>query len=155
MQRTIEKVSFDMPVQPKALKVAAYTRVSSGKDEMLHSLSAQISYYNDMIQKHPGWIYAGVYSDEAKTGTKESRPGFQKMIRDCKAGKIDLVIVKSISRFARNTVTMLETVRELRGLGVDIFFEKQNIHTLSSEGELMLTILASYAQEESFSAREN
>lgn len=155
MDRIIEKVHFDMPVQPKATRVAAYARVSSGKDAMLHSLSAQISYYSEMIQSRPGWLYAGVYSDEALTGTKENRRGFQALLEDCRAGKIDMVIVKSISRLARNTVTLLETVRELRSYGVDVYFEEQNIHTLSSEGELMLTILASYAQEESLSVSEN
>ncbi len=122
---------------------------------MLHSLSAQAGYYSKMITQHPGWQFAGVYADEAMTGTKENRLGFQNLLKDCRNGKIDLVIVKSISRLARNTVTLLETVRELKSLGVDVFFEEQNIHTLSSEGELMLTILAGYAQEESLSASEN
>lgn len=155
MDRIIEKVAFGVPTQPKAKRVAAYARVSSGKDAMLHSLSAQISFYNEMIQKHPGWLYAGVYSDEALTGTKDTREGFQSLLADCRQDKIDMVIVKSISRLARNTVTLLESVRELKSLGVDIYFEEQNIHTLSSEGELMLTILASYAQEESLSVSEN
>ena len=155
MDRIIEKVRFDAPVQPKAKRVAAYARISSGKDAMLHSLSAQISYYSGMIQEHPGWLYVGVYSDEALTGTKDNRSGFQLLLADCRAGKIDMVLVKSISRLARNTVTLLETVRELKTLGVDVYFEEQNIHTLSSEGELMLTILASNAQEESLSVSEN
>lgn len=155
MDRIIEKMRFDVPTQPKAKRVAAYARVSSGKDAMLHSLSAQISYYSEMIQEHPGWLYVGVYSDEALTGTKDNRGGFQLLLADCRAGKIDMVLVKSISRLARNTVTLLETVRELKSLGVDVYFEEQNIHTLSSEGELMLTILASYAQEKSLSVSEN
>ena len=155
MDRIIERITFDVPKRPKATRVAAYARVSTGKDAMLHSLSAQISCYSEMIQTHPGWIYAGVYSDEAMTGTKDKRGGFQSLLADCRAGKIDMVIVKSISRLARNTVTLLETVRELKSLGIDVYFEEQNIHTLSSEGELMLTILASYAQEESLSASEN
>lgn len=155
MERIIEKRFIGGPKQPKATRVAAYARVSSGKDAMLHSLSAQVSRYSDLIQTHPGWLYVGVYSDEAKTGTKDTRPGFQSLLADCRAGKIDLVLVKSISRLARNTVTLLETVRELRGLGVDVYFEEQNIHTLSYEGELMLTILASYAQEEARSVSEN
>ena len=136
-------------------RVAAYARVSSGKDAMLHSLSAQVSYYSDLIQNHDDWLYVGVYADEAKTGTKESRADFQRLIADCRAGKIDMVITKSISRFARNTVTLLQTVRDFKAWGVDIFFEEQNIHTQSSDGELMMTILASYAQEESRSASEN
>ena len=155
MNRVVEKRLLGGPKQPKLMRVAAYARVSSGKDEMLHSLSAQISHYSETIQNHPGWLYAGVYSDEAKTGTKDSRPGFQRLLKDCRAGKIDLVLVKSISRLARNTVTLLETVRELRTLGIDVYFEEQNIHTLSYEGELMLTILASYAQEEALSVSEN
>lgn len=155
MERKIEKVVFATPLSIKLKRVAAYARVSTGKDAMMHSLSAQISYYSGLIQSHPGWKYCGVYSDEAFTGTKDARPGFLRMLEDCRGRKIDMLIVKSISRFARNTVTLLETVRELRGLAVDVFFEEQNIHTLSSEGELMLTILASFAQAESLSASEN
>ncbi len=143
------------PTQPKAIRVAAYARVSSGKDSMLHSLAAQISYYGELIQSHPGWVYCGVYSDEAITGTKAERAGFQDMLSACRAGNVDLIITKSISRFARNTVTLLETVRELKALGVDVFFEEQNIHTMSGDGELMLSILAGYAEEESRSVSEN
>ena len=155
MDRNVQKLDANFPKQPKLLNEAAYGRVSSGKDAMLHSLSAQVSYYSDMIQNHPGWRYCGVYADEALTGTKDDRENFQRLLADCRAGKIDMVITKSISRFARNTVTLLNTVRELRERGIDVYFEEQNIHTLSGEGELMLTILASYAQEESRSASEN
>lgn len=143
------------PDLPQRKRVAAYARVSSGKDAMLHSLSAQVSYYSNLIQSHVGWEYVGVYSDEAQTGTKEDRSDFQRLIKDCRAEKIDMVITKSISRFARNTVTLLETVRELKALGVNVYFEEQNINSMSGDGELMLTILASYAQEESLSASEN
>ena len=143
------------PKLEKRTRVAAYARVSSGKDAMLHSLSSQVSYYNQLIQDHPGWRFVRVYTDEAKTGTKDSRDGFQALIQDCKAGLIDLVLTKSISRFARNTVTLLNTVRELKNLGVNVFFEEQNIYTMSSDGELMLTLLASFAQAESQSASEN
>ncbi len=152
------KVVRKMPQKPRLeqpKKVAAYARVSTGKDAMLHSLSSQVSYYCSLIQNHAGWIYAGVYTDEALTGTKDSRIGFQNLLADCRAGKVNLILTKSISRFARNTVTLLETVRELKALAVDVFFEEQNIYTMSAEGELMLTILASYAQEESLSASEN
>ena len=152
--KTVEQRTF-VKKMPTAVKVAAYARVSSGKDAMHHSLSAQVSYYSSLIQSHPGWNYAGVYADEAKTGTKDSRSEFQRLLSDCREGKVDMVITKSVSRFARNTVTLLETVRELKTLGIDVFFEEQNIHTISSEGELMLSILASYAQEESLSASEN
>ena len=153
MTRKIEQVRFAESA-PKKKRVAAYARVSSGKDAMLHSLSAQVSYYSDYIQSN-GWEYAGVYADEAITGTKDKRDGFQKLLTECRKGNVDMVITKSISRFARNTVTLLETVRELKELGVDVYFEEQNIHTASADGELMLTILASYAQEESLSVSEN
>lgn len=136
-------------------RVAAYVRVSSGKDAQLHSLSAQISYYNNYIGGRGDWELAGIYADEAMTGTKENRPEFQKLLADCRARKIDMVIAKSITRLARNTVTLLETARELKSLMIDIYFEKENIHTLSTDGELMLTLLASFAQEESRSASEN
>ena len=142
MPRTITIVQKP-PRLVRKKRVAAYARVSSGKDAMLHSLSAQISYYSELIQSHGDWLYVGVYADEAKTGTKESREDFQRLLADCRAGKIDMVITKSISRFARNTVTLLQTARELKALEVDIYFEEQNIHTLSSDGELMMTILAS------------
>ena len=153
MTRKIEQVRFAESA-PKKKRVTAYARVSSGKDAMLHSLSAQVSYYSDYIQSN-GWEYAGVYADEAITGTKDKRDGFQKLLAECRNDNVDMVITKSISRFARNTVTLLETVRELKTLGVDVYFEEQNIHTTSADGELMLTILASYAQEESLSVSEN
>jgi len=155
MEKIVTKISPSVSPLPARLRVAAYARVSSRKDEMLHSLAAQVSYYSNLIQQRLDWEYAGVYADEALTGTKDSRPEFQRLIADCKDGKIDLIITKSISRFARNTVTLLETVRELKLLGVDVYFEEQNIHSMSGDGELMLTILASYAQEESRSVSEN
>ena len=155
MERTIKKVQFNTPRTIDVKRVAAYARVSSGKDAMLHSLSAQVSYYSRLIQNHPGWLYCGVYADEALTGTKDNRANFQRLLAACRNGEVDMVITKSISRFARNTVTLLESVRELKSQGIDVFFEEQNIHTMSADGELMLTILASYAQEESRSASEN
>lgn len=155
MERRISVIKPSEREIPAKKRVAAYARVSGGKDAMLHSLSAQISYYSGMIQKRRDWEYAGVYADEALTGTKDERPEFQRLMSDCRNGKIDMIITKSIARFARNTVTMLEAVRELKLLGVDVYFEKENIHSLSGDGELMLTILASYAQEESRSVSEN
>lgn len=155
MERKVARVRFNsLPTQP-IKRVAAYARVSSGKDAMLHSLSAQVSYYSELIQSNTGWQYAGVYTDEAVTGTKYDRQAFQKLLLDCQSGKIDMVITKSISRFARNTVTLLETIRSLKEIGVDVYFEEQRIHTISPDGELMLSILASYAQEESLSVSEN
>lgn len=155
MDRIVQRVRFEAPRQTQLTRVAAYSRVSNGKDAMLHSLSAQVSYYSKLIQNHEGWLYCGVYADEALTGTKENRDNFQRLIEDCRAGKIDLVITKSISRFARNTVTLLNTVRELKLLGIGVIFEEQNINSMTADGELMMTILASYAQEESLSASEN
>ena len=155
MERIITKVKFYNPPKLELKRVAAYARVSSNKDAMLHSLSAQVSYYSEYIQNHTDWIYCGVYADEGLTGTKDNRGEFQRMLNDCRNGKLDMIITKSISRFARNTVTLLETIRELKAIGVDIYFEEQRIHTMSSDGELMITILASYAQEESRSASEN
>ena len=154
MARTVQKVKFP-PAAPTLKKVAAYARVSSGKDAMLHSLAAQVDYYSNYIRSHPGWAYAGVYADEAKSGTKDSREEFQRLLSDCRSGKIDHIITESISRFARNTVTLLKTVRDLKAMGVNVYFEEQNIDTATADGELMLSILASYAQEESLSASEN
>ncbi len=153
--RKITKIEHTIQKPVRRKRVAAYARVSSGKDAQIHSLSAQVSYYNSYIGNKGNWELVGIYADEAITGTKDNRPEFQHLLSDCRAGKIDMVMTKSLTRLARNTVTLLETVRELKSLGVDIFFEKEHIHTLSSDGELMLTLLASFAQEESRSASEN
>ena len=136
-------------------RMAAYARVSCDKDAMLHSLAAQIDYYHSFICNNADWEFMGVYADEAKTGTSEIREQFQLMLADCKAGKIDMVVTKSVSRFARNTVTLLRTVRMLKSLGIDVFFEEQGIYTLSAEGEVMLTLLGSFAQAESLSCSDN
>lgn len=152
---TVTPVEPCLIAPPAKKRVAAYARVSSGKDAMLHSLSAQVSYYSEMIQARPAWEYCGVYADSDFTGTKDSRPEFQRLLADCRAGKIDMVITKSVSRFARNTITTLNTVRELKDLGIDCYFEESHIHSISGDGELLLTILASYAQEESLSVSEN
>jgi len=155
MKKTITDITPKLQEDLRKLKVAAYARVSCDKDTMLHSLEAQIQYYQNHIRANPDWEFAGIYADEAKTGTKESREQFQHLLADCRAGKIDMVITKSVSRFARNTVTTLETVRELNRLGIDVFFEEQNIHTTGADGELMLTLLASFAQAESLSVSDN
>ena len=136
-------------------RVASYARVSCEKDAMLHSLAAQIDYYRNYVSSHPEWEFAGIYADEAKTGTKDNREQFQKLLSECRAGHIDMVITKSISRLARNTVTLLSTLRELKELNVNVFFEDQGINSISDEGELLLTILASQAQEESISCSDN
>ena len=154
--RTVTKIEPKEPVIRPRKRVAAYARVSMETERLQHSLSAQISYYNDKIQKNPDWLFAGVYVDDGISGTGTAkRQDFNRMIEDAEAGKIDIILTKSISRFARNTVDLLETVRHLREIGVEVWFERENIHSLSGDGELMLSILASFAQEESRSISEN
>ena len=154
--RKISKIENKIPQMPSRKKVAAYARVSMESERLHHSLSAQISYYSDLIQKHPDWEYAGVYADDGISGTRaEGRAEFNRMLADCEAGKIDIVLTKSISRFARNTVDLLETVRHLKELGISVRFEKERIDSLTEDGELMLTLLASFAQEESRSISDN
>ena len=152
----IIKLTPQAPALPPRLRVAAYARVSKDTEQLMHSLSAQVSHYSDLIQHTPGWAYAGVYVDAGLTGTSASaRPEFQRLIADCDAGKIDIVLTKSISRFARNTVDLLSTVRRLKALGIEVRFEREHINSLSADGEVMLSILASFAQEESTSLSNN
>ena len=154
--RKITRIEPTVPSIKHRKKVAAYARVSMQSERMLHSLSAQISYYSSLIQKNPDWEYVGVYADDFISGTnKVRREEFQRMLADCEKGKIDIILTKSISRFARNTVDLLETVRHLKSLGIEVRFEKENINSMSGDGELMLSILASFAQEESRSISDN
>lgn len=154
--KKITRVSRPMPAIVRRKKVAAYARVSVESERMNHSLSAQISYYNGLIQRNPEWEFAGVYADDGISGTTiDKRKGFKQMLADCEAGKIDIILTKSIQRFARNTVDLLTTVRHLKDLGIEVQFEKEHIHSLTGDGELMLSILASFAQEESRSISEN
>ena len=155
MNRVIHKVQPTISAIPQRKRVAAYARVSSDKDSMIESLAVQVGYYSVYIQRNPQWIYIGVYADEGLTGTKDNRPEFQRLIADCYEGKIDMVITKSLSRFSRNTLDTLNILRELKQRGVDVLFERENIHSNSGDGELMLTILSSFAQEESRSVSEN
>lgn len=152
----ITKIEPQIPALPTRKKVAAYARVSMETERLHHSLSSQISYYSELIQKNPEWEYVGVYTDEAITGTiAKKRDEFQRLIADCETGKIDIVLTKSISRFAWNTVDLLKTVRHLKELGISVRFEKENIDSLSGDGEVMLTLLASFAQSESESISTN
>lgn len=154
--RVINKIEPKVPQMPTRKKVAAYARVSMESERLQHSLSAQVSYYSGLIQKNPAWEYVGVYADDGVTGTKAgAREEFNRMLADCKAGKIDIILTKSISRFARNTVDLLSTVRHLKELGISVQFEKERIDSLSEDGELMLTLLASFAQEEVRSLSDN
>lgn len=154
--RKINKIEPIIPTLPTRKKVAAYARVSMETERLHHSLSAQISYYSELIQNNPEWVYVGVYADEGISGTTTNkREQFRQLIDDCEAGKIDIILTKSISRFARNTVDLLETVRHLKELGIEVRFEKEHINSLSGDGEVMLTLLASFAQEESISISNN
>lgn len=135
--------------------VAVYARVSKEDERLAHSLEAQIEHYRDIICEKQDWICAGIYSDDFVTGTTDSRSGFQGLMEDCRKRKIDIVLCKSVSRFSRNTVDLLSACRELSALGIDVRFEKEGLSTMSDTGELMLSLLASFAQEESRSISEN
>lgn len=131
------------------IRVAAYARVSTDQEEQLGSFKSQIQYYTEKINENRDWVFAGIYSDEAITGTTSGkREGFQQMIQDCMDGKIDMILTKSISRFARNTVDTLSYVRMLKDKQIPVIFEKENINTMSMNGELLLTILSSIAQQD-------
>lgn len=154
--KKIEKLDITRPKLLKKKRVAAYARVSVETDRLKHSLSTQISYYNQLIQNNPEWEFVGIYADSGISGTSiKKRIEFQRLLKDCKEGKIDIILTKSIQRFARNTVDLLKVVRELKALGIEVRFEKENINSLSGDGELMLSILASFAQEESRSISDN
>lgn len=126
----------------KQLRVAAYCRVSTDQEEQQNSYNVQIAYYTDLINRKREWTLAGIFADEGISGTQaKKRPEFLKMIRMCKKQKIDLVITKSISRFARNTVDCLEYVRQLKDLGIGVVFEKENINTLTMPSEFMIAFM--------------
>ena len=142
--------------RPK-LRMAAYCRVSTESDEQATSYEAQIAHYTDYIQRQPEWELAGIYADDGISGTntKKKRDEFNRMIEDCDAGKIDLIITKSISRFARNTLDCLQYIRQLKDKNIPVFFEKENINTMDAKGEVLITIMASLAQQESQSLSQN
>ena len=140
----------------RQLRVAAYCRVSTKDEEQLTSYEAQQTYYTDMIMQNPNWTMAGIFADEGITGTSAAkRPEFLKLIRKCRQKKIDMVLVKSISRFARNTVDCLNYIRALKELGIAVVFEKENINTMDSESEMLLTLMGAFAQAESESMSAN
>lgn len=148
-------------IEPKAKveetkkKVCAYVRVSTDLKKQEDSLENQIIHYERIIKQNPEWEYAGIFADHGVSGFKKERPEFIKMLNLARQKEIDFIIAKSISRFARNTLIVLETVRELKTLGIGVYFEEENINTLSGDGELMLTVLSSFAQEELRSMSEN
>jgi len=151
-----EKYDKHIRVEQKQLKVAAYCRVSTRFEQQENSYEAQVKYYSEKITANPKWSFAGIYADQGKpaTSTKE-RDSFNDMIADCYDRKIDMILNKSISRFARNTVDFLRVIRELKSRNIRIIFEKENIDTMDSTGELLITILSSQAQEESRNLSEN
>ena len=150
----------DQPEQPdwseRQIRVAAYCRVSTDDAEQLTSFEAQKDYYTTKIMENRQWIMAGIFADEGISATSaKNRPEFQKMLRKCKQGKIDLILTKSVSRFARNTLDCITTIRKLKNLGVAVYFEKENINTMEEDSEFVLTILGSLAQAESESMSRN
>jgi DNA invertase Pin-like site-specific DNA recombinase len=142
-------------VKPK-LKVAAYCRVSTDNDEQATSYEAQVQHYTDFIKKNPKWEFARIFADDGITGTNtKKRKKFKRMIDEVMAGKIDMIVTKSISRFARNTLDCLKYIRQLKEKNIPVYFEKENINTMDAKGEVLLTIMASLAQQESQSLSQN
>ena len=150
----IIEVNFNIGM--KQLRVAAYCRVSKDIEEQESSMATQMMAYERIISLHSEWTLVGIYADKGKTGTNTGkRTEFNRMTDDAKEGKIDLILVKSVSRFSRNPVDLLKTIRELKDHGVGVYFEKENIDTSTLNSELLLTVFAAFAQEESFSISEN
>lgn len=152
------KPEYDRSIKPqfKTLRVAAYCRVSTTLEQQETSYEAQVSYYTEKIKSNPNWKLAGIYADDGKSATNtKKRDDFNAMIEDCMAGKIDMIITKSVSRFARNTVDSLQNIRKLKERNIAVYFEKEGVNTLEGTGELLITILSSQAQEESRNLSEN
>lgn len=140
----------------KKIRVAAYCRVSTDTEEQATSYQTQIEHYQEVISKNPEWTFAGIFADDGISATStKNREEFNKMIRECMNGKIDMIITKSISRFARNTVDCLNYIRQLKAKNIPVYFEKESINTMDSRGEVLLTIMASLAQQESESLSQN
>ena len=151
--RVIEPIIF---APAEKLRVCAYARVSSDSEDQLNSLSVQVDYYTHLIQENPNWDFAGIYADEGITGTStKHREQFNRLMDDCRAGLIDRVLVKSASRFARNTADALASVREMKSLGVTVVFEKEGFDTETANGEMILSMICAVAQEESLSISKN
>lgn len=153
---TLTRFTASPIAEKKKRQVAGYARVSTGHNDQFKSYEAQIDYYTNYIKSRNDWEFVKIYTDEGISGTStKKRVGFQTMVDDALAGKIDLIVTKSVSRFARNTVDSLTTIRELKEHGVECYFEKENIWTFDGKGELLITIISSLAQEESRSISEN
>jgi len=143
------------PLSQRKLQVAAYCRVSSGSEEQLNSYKSQIEYYTAKINETPNWFNVGIFADKGLSGTTANRPGFQKLLKLAKRKKVDLIIAKSISRFSRNIEDCIKITRELRGKGIGVFFEYENINTAEMDDETIFTVLSSLAQSESISMSKN
>ena len=154
-EQKVETISA-APVTQKTLRAAAYARVSTDLDSQETSIDNQVDHYKSLITSNPDWTLAGIYQESGVSGTKaDTRPELQRLLRDCEAGAVDVIITKSISRFARNTSECLEMVRMLTGLGITLIFEKENIDTETMESEFLLTLLAAFAESESASISTN
>ena len=142
--------------QKQKIRVCAYARVSSNSDDQLNSFSAQVEYFTQLIQAHSDWEFIDIYADEGITGTRaDKRDDFQRMMRDCRAGRIDRILVKSISRFGRNSADCIEAVRELKILGIAVAFEKEGIDTGRMTNEMYFSMYSAFSQEESTSIAKN
>ena len=144
--------SFDGSARRKIerLRVAAYCRVSTDDEDQIKSYNSMVTHYTELIKNNKEWIFSGIYADKAITGTKvDKREEFLRLIQDCMDGKIDMIITKSISRFARNTLDCLKYIRQLKDKNIPVFFEKEAINTMDAKGEVLITIMASLAQQES------
>ena len=154
-EKTVTPIYQKLP-EKGILRVAAYCRVSSSQDEQLHSLAAQISHYTQVLSGDASCQFVGIYADRGISGTQvKNRAEFLRLMEDCRAGLVDQIIAKSVSRFGRNTVDTLLYTRELRSLGIDVYFEKEHLHSCSAEGELMLTLMAALAESEAENMSEN
>ena len=154
-KRQVGNTARQQDAKPQ-LRVAAYCRVSTDSDEQATSYDAQVEHYTELIQKNPEWEFAGIYADDGISGTNtKKREDFNRMIDDCEAGNIDMIITKSISRFARNTLDCLKYIRKLKDKNIPVFFEKEAINTMDAKGEVLITIMASLAQQESQSLSQN
>lgn len=156
--RKIEPIAKlpETAIKPKITRVAVYARVSTDMEEQASSFEAQKDYYEKKVRENKDWTLVGIYADEGKTGTSYiNRTEFLRMMEDCRLGKINMILTKSVSRFARNTVDALNNIRELKARNIGVFFERENIWTLDAKGEFLITLLTSLAQEESRSISEN
>ena len=154
-EKTVTPIYQKLP-EKGVLRVAAYCRVSSGQGEQLHSLAAQVDHYTQALSGDTSCQFVGIYADRGISGTQvKNRAEFLRLMEDCRAGLVDQIITKSVSRFGRNTVDTLLYTRELRGLGIDVYFEKEHLHSCSAEGELMLTLMAALAESEAENMSEN